>query len=317
MENSLGMRYDFFDPKKMPDSNELGALPPTPRTSVVVITRNEGSELETTVRNLIETAPSDQLELIVVDDGSTDDSTDFLKSMPDVALLRSPELGVARARNLGASRASGDVVLFADAHVRVPMNWHVALSNALREKSVGAVAPGIYNLCQPQARGFGLSVEGPGLRSPWLRKAGDSPYPVPVLPGCFLAMRRETYRQTGGYDPGMLQLGGNDVELSFRLWLCGYEQKVVPEVEVGHLFRTVTPYPAQWRALVHNRLRMAMVHFQADRVERVVHALRAYQAFPSAVAMMLDTDVYTRRAHMARTRRFDDDWFFLRFTLAC
>lgn len=311
------MRYDFFDPEKMSDPHKPGALPAAPRVSVVVITRNEGPELESTVRNLIATTPSDQLELIVVDDGSTDDSTGFLKSMPHVAVVRSPEQGVARARNLGASRASGDIILFADAHVRVPVNWHSALADALRDERAGAVAPGIYNLSQPEARGFGLSVEGPGLRSPWLRKAGDAPYPVPVLPGCFLAMRRETYLQTGGYDPGMRQLGGNDVELSFRLWLCGYEQKVVPEVEVGHLFRTVTPYPAQWRALVHNRLRMAMVHFQADRVERVVHALRSYQAFPSAVAMMLDTDVYARRAQMARTRRFDDDWFFLRFTLAC
>jgi len=282
-----------------------------------VITRNEGFELESTVRNLLATSPSAQTELIVVDDASTDNSTDFLNSMPDIAVLRSPGQGVARARNFGAAHASGDVILFADAHVRAPEGWRLALADALRDEEAGSVAPGVYNIERPECRGFGMSLAGPDLRSPWLHKTGDSPYPVPVLPGCFLAMRRETFRRTGGYDPGMRQLGGNDAELSCRLWLSGYEQRVVPQVEVGHLFRTTAPYPAQWQAVLHNRLRMALVHFQAERVERVVRALRAYQAFPAALALTLDTDVYERRALMASGRRFNDDWFFERFAIAC
>jgi GT2 family glycosyltransferase len=301
----------------MVDSPYLGELPLAPRISVVTITRNEGPELEATLRNLRETAPPGQVQWIVVDDASTDDSTGFLDSLPDVAVLRSPGLGVARARNFGAEHASGDIILFADAHVRAPQDWHLPIIDALRDKRVGAVAPGIYSLARPECRGFGLSLAGPDLRSPWLHKTGSSPYPVPVLPGCFLAMRRETYRQTGGYDSGMRQLGGNDAELSCRLWLSGYELKVVPDLEIGHLFRSTAPYPAQWMALLHNRLRMALVHFHAERVERVVHALCAYKSFPAAVAMTLDTDVYERRAQMARTRRFDDDWFFERFTLTC
>ena len=301
----------------MPASDSPGALPATPRIAVVVITRNEGCELEATVTNLFQTAPPSQLELIVVDDGSTDDSTGFLDRLPGATVLRSSGVGVAQARNLGASHASGDVILFADAHVRAPEGWHIPVTDALRDERVGSVAPGIYSLTDPERRGFGMSVAGPDLRVPWLRKAGSAPYSVPVLPGGFLAMRRETYLRTGGYDPGMRQLGGNDAELSCRLWLSGYEQKVVPELEVGHLFRSAAPYPAKWVALLHNRLRMALVHFHAERVERVVQALRTYEAFPAAVAMTLDTDVQERRALMARTRSFNDDWFFERFSLAC
>jgi len=301
----------------MSEASHIRALPAAPRFDAVVITRNEGSELEATVTNLLQTAPPDQVRLIVVDDGSTDHSADFLDSRPGVTLLRLPGEGVARARNFGAAHATGDVILFADAHVRAPDAWHIPMADALRDERVGAVAPGIYSLTDPERRGFGMSVAGPELRVPWLRKAGSAPYPVPVLPGCFLAMRRETYLRTGGYDPGMRQLGGNDAELSCRLWLCGYEQKIVPELEVGHLFRSAAPYPARWTALLHNRLRMALVHFHAGRVERVVQALRAYEAFPAAVAMTLDTDVHERRALLARTRSFNDDWFFERFSLAC
>jgi len=301
----------------MSESSDSGALPATPRIDVVVITRNEGDELRETVANLQQTAPPGQVELIVVDDASTDGSTGFLDSVTGVRVLRLSGEGVARARNFGAAHSTGDIVLFADAHVRAPQDWHVPIADALRDQAVGAVAPGIYSLTDPKCRGFGMSVAGPDLRPAWMRKAGTVPYPVPVLPGCFLAMRRQTYQRTGGYDPGMRQLGGNDAELSCRLWLSGYEQRIIPELEVGHLFRSAAPYPARWSAVLHNRLRMALVHFRVERVERVVQALRAYEAFPAAVAMTVDTDVHERRALLARTRSFDDDWFFERFSLAC
>jgi hypothetical protein len=49
----------------------------------------------------------------------------------------------------------------------------------------------------------------------------------------------------------------------------------------------------------------------------VLDALRAYESFPAAMAMMLDANVFSRRAEVARVRRFDDDWFFQQFTLTC
>ena len=130
-------------------------------------------------------------------------------------------------------------------------------------------------------------------------------------------MRRDTYQRSAGYDPDMRQLGGNDAELSCRLWLLGYQLLVVPEIEVGHLFRTVTPFPAQWTSVVHNRLRTAFVHFSRERLERVLGALRGYESFSAAMAMMLDANVFTRRAEVVRVRQFDDDWFFQRFALTC
>ena len=100
------------------------SLPDVPKVSVVIITRNEGTELRATVTNFLETLPADQRELIVLDDGSTDRSAAFLAGMPEVKLLHSDGIGVARARNFGASHATGDVILFSDAHIRAPRGWH-------------------------------------------------------------------------------------------------------------------------------------------------------------------------------------------------
>jgi GT2 family glycosyltransferase len=172
-------------------------------------------------------------------------------------------------------------------------------------------------MSEPHCRGFGLNVTGANLHVSWRHRPGARPEPVPVLPGCFLAMRRDTFQRSGGYDGEMRQLGGNDAELSCRLWLLGYQQLVVPEIEVGHLFRAAAPYPARWTAVVHNRLRTAFVHFGRERVERVLNALRAYEQFPAAMAMMVDANVFTRREEMARVRQYDDDWYFERFALTC
>src|SRR5580692_10408681 len=113
--------------------------------SLVIISRNEGSELEATVTNLMQTVPARQREIIVVDDSSTDGSTEFLERLPEVRVLRSDGIGVARARNFGAIHATGDVIVFCDAHIRAPENWFQPMLEVLDDPRVGACAPGIYS----------------------------------------------------------------------------------------------------------------------------------------------------------------------------
>jgi len=285
--------------------------------SIVIISRNEGTELRATVDELTRTLPDGRREIIVVDDASTDGSTKFLKRRPDVRQFKTDAIGVANARNFGARQATGDVILFCDAHMRLPARWHRALIEPLESDAVGAVAPGVYSLTEPERRGFGLYLSGPDLKVQWHEKRERAPRPVPVLPGCFLAMRRDVFAATGGFDNGMRQLGGNDNELCVRLWLLGYELLIVPAFEVGHLFRTTIPFDATWAAVVHNRLRTAFVHFGRERIERVVHALRGYQSFPTGLAMTVEGDPFARRAHLLAERRRTDDWFFEFFGMTC
>ncbi|HYO81755.1 MAG TPA: glycosyltransferase [Bryobacteraceae bacterium] len=286
-----------------------------PAISVIVISRNEGAYLRSTLEGLRGTLPS-TCEIIVVADGSVDGSADFLdNSYENVRLISARNMGVARARNLGAQQSAGEMVVFADAHVSVPDRWWQPLWEALAASEADAVAPSITALGNESMKGCGLSLTTPDMDAEWLPCCGKEPYAVPVLPGAFLATTRNVFDAAGGFDDGLLSRGGVDNELCMRMWLLGYELRVVPLVEVAHLFRCEAPFTVPWPSLLHNRLRLAFAHLSAKRVRRVVETFREHEHFPAALALTVDSDVFARRSALREQRLHDDDWFFDRFDL--
>jgi GT2 family glycosyltransferase len=281
---------------------------------MVVISRNEGKDLRRTVENLEDTLPGDA-EIVVVDDGSTDGSADFLKSRRKrLRLLRSSAIGVAKSRVLGASQTRGDVVVFADAHLGLDRNWWQPMLEPLENPQVGAVAPAIAKLPATPMRGYGLTFRGPAMEVRWRKRRPKGPAPAPILPGCCVAMRRDVLEATGGgWDAGLLQRGNVDNEFSVRLWLLGYELLVVPETVVRHRFRPVSPFPVSWAPYLHNRLRLAFVHFKPKRLGAVVAALRRKPSFGEALKLVMDSDIAARRREVGAARKRDDDWFCDRF----
>jgi GT2 family glycosyltransferase len=285
-----------------------------PAISVVVISRNEGEYLRNTLTSLHSTLPRES-EIVVVDDGSVDGSTDFLAGSDAVRLIAARDLGVAKARNLGARYATGDMIVFADAHVTVPSGWWKVLWDVLAEATARIVSPAISAIGDNSLKGYGLSLTGPDLDADWLPCTGQGPYPVPILPGAFLAMTRKVFDETGGFDDGLLSRGGVDNELCLRLWLLGYELLVVPEIEVAHLFRFDAPFVAPWPSLLHNRLRLTFSHLNRRRVRRVIESFQEHEHFAPALTLTVDSDVFARRAWLRDRRLHDDDWYFDKFDL--
>ncbi len=291
-------------------------IKPCSKVSVVVITHNEGMNLHLTVENLQATLPTDH-EILVVDDRSSDGSTDFLRhTSGSVKLLRPVRrLGVARARNYGANRTDGDVIVFCDAHLSFPRAWCRPILGLLEDPLIGAVAPCISDRQARHHKGFGLKPSGPELNAEWLSRRGNNPYPVPLLPGACMAMRRDVFRTAGGFDRMLIRYGVEDCELSLRLWLLGYELWLIPEVDVEHEFHDRIPYKVDWRTVLHNRLRMAFLHFSNSRRRRVLDALNEYPDFTTALALVSKSDTVVQRSELASRRKHDDDWFFQRFGL--
>src|SRR5256885_860886 len=85
-----------------------------------------------------------------------------------------------------------------------------------------------------------------------------------------VATRRDVIEATGGWDDSQLQRGNIDNEGCVRFWLLGYELLITPDTVVAHKFRKKSPYHVGWPEFLFNRLRLAFVHFNPQRLGKVV-----------------------------------------------
>ena len=288
------------------------------KISIVIPAHNEGENLVDTVRCVLENSDHPDLEVIVVDDGSTDGSgervTSNFGSKSRVSVVPANGLGVAGARNLGAQAAAGQVLVFLDGHCYTPPGWMASLIAPLADPEAGIVGPCFASLVRDEgARGFGIRWKDASLEFEWLPQRGDAPYPVPLLPGGCQAVRRDVFERLGRYDGEMTRWGAEDQELSLRAWLMGYRVVVQPQATIYHLFRDRHPYQVQTAKIIYNRLRMALMHFQRDRVARVMEHYRNMSCFSECTIWLLESDVMDRREKLRAVRSRDDDWFFAQF----
>lgn len=287
---------------------------PTLPVSIVVVAHNEGENLRITVDGLRATV-DDAVEILVVDDWSTDNSADALDGV-DARVIR-PERrgGVTGARNAGAAQARGDVLVFADAHVDPAPGWLPALCAALADPAVGCATPTITQIHQRHARGHGFTWREPQLRMAWLRSPSSQVHEVPFICGCLMAFRRGDFDAVGGFDAGLVRWGSEDAEICLNLWRRGRACVVVPDAEVAHLFRPRGPYRVQPHMVVHNALRLAATHLPESAMRRVISGFRGLETFPVAYAGLLDSDVWERRERIAAAARHDGAWFLDRFQI--
>jgi GT2 family glycosyltransferase len=285
-----------------------------PPVSIVVVSHNEGEKLPLTVGGLRATVP-DSVEMVVVDDWSTDGSVEALDP-GDARVVRTAERGgVTGARNSGAAAATGDVLVFADAHVVTTPGWLQALCASLADDSVACVGPAVTQIHAPRGVGHGFTWAEPQLRMRWLRSRDPAPHPVPFVCGCFMAFRRSDFEAAGGFDPGLLRWGSEDAEIGLHLWRRGRASVVVPQAQVAHLFRPAAPYEVPPHLVVHNTLRTATAHLPRSAVRAVIASLQHLSTFPAAYAELVEGDVWERRDVLARTTVHDGSWFLDRFRI--
>jgi len=272
-----------------------------------------------TVDSILAARPGFFTEIIVIDDGSADGCCSFLKEggvYAGINLISSPGLGAAQARNLGASAARGEYLVFCDAHITVPAGWPENLLDAFNSPLVDAVSPAIGSLENPAAVGYGQTWNS-RLETVWLPPPpGMSTSPVPLLPGGCLAIRADTFRRAGGFDGGFVVWGHEDAELSLKLRLFGYNLHVKPGVKILHLFREKHPYPVAMNHVYYNLLRMAFSHFKRERIKKVLELIKPGGGMKTIMKKVIDGGALRQRENYFRRRVHDDDWFFDSFKIA-
>lgn len=300
----------------MAGTAENGTRPGTAAgsASIVVVGHNEAEHVHGTVDVLLDTTP-DGTELIVVDDCSTDGGMDFLADgYRGVRLVRPEErLGITGARNHGAALASGTVVVFSDAHVTPSPGWLEPLCDALADPGAGAVAPAISPMGTTGQRAYGFTWRAPSLTTAWLYRHEGGVRTVPMLCGCFLALRRETFDQVGGFDEGLVTWGLEDAELALRLWRAGYECRIAADSHIMHLFRPTFPYQVGWGVTLANVLRVGTIHFGPTALTRVLGWYAGNAFLGTCLERLVESDAWSRREQVAASSSRSAEAFFDRF----
>ncbi|MBL8092750.1 MAG: glycosyltransferase family 2 protein [Anaerolineales bacterium] len=227
-------------------------LPARPDVSVVVLNWNTRDLLAECLRITQACADGLTLELIVVDNASTDDSVALVRrDFPQVRVIESPaNVGFAAGNNLGAQQASGRYILLLNTDAFLKPGALGAMAALLdAQPRAGLCGARLLNRdgsfqashtpFPTVSREF-LILSGLGRlfmgrhypsRGPE-REAG--PRPVDYVEGACLLCRPEAYRQVGGLDPGFFMYA-EEVDLCMALKRAGWSVWYHPEAEVVHL----------------------------------------------------------------------------------
>ncbi|KAK9886543.1 hypothetical protein WA026_016818 [Henosepilachna vigintioctopunctata] len=239
---------------------------PKIKASVIIIFYNELlSVVLRTVWSVILQTPSHLLqEIILVDDCSTNESlkglleyyiSTRLKNY-NIRLVRLlNRMGLIRARLQGARVATGDALVFLDSHCEATVQWMEPLLARIEEDKTAVLVPIIDVI---EANNFAYSTNGEVVfqvggfswagHFTWIdiQKEEDketmNPVQSPTMAGGLFAIDRKFFWDIGSYDEQMDGWGGENLEMSFRIWQCGGKLETVPCSRVGHVFRDFHPY---------------------------------------------------------------------------
>jgi GT2 family glycosyltransferase len=197
-----------------------------PPASVVVCTYNGGRTLEQCLRSL-QALDYPDYEVIVVDDGSNDNTREILARFPEVQAIHQPNCGLSVARNTGLGAARGEVVAYTDSDCFADPDWLTLLVHQLQRS--GAAAVGGPNLTPPDGWSAACVAASPGQPTHVL----ESDQVAEHIPGCNMAFRREALLSINGFDP-VYRKAGDDVDICWRLQHSGLWITFAPGAFVWH-----------------------------------------------------------------------------------
>nr|XP_031836312.1 putative polypeptide N-acetylgalactosaminyltransferase 9 [Nomia melanderi] len=273
---------DPRDPWCKEPGRYLKDLPPT---AVIICFHNEAwSVLLRTVHSVLDRSPEHLIqEIILVDDFSDmphlqRQLEDYMMNYPKVQIIRAQKReGLIRARLLGAAAAKAPVLTYLDSHCECTEGWLEPLLDRIARDSTTVVCP-VIDVIDDTTLEYhwrdsgGVNVGGFdwNLQFNWhavperekkRHKNPAEPVWSPTMAGGLFSIDRAFFDRLGTYDSGFDIWGGENLELSFKTWMCGGTLEIVPCSHVGHIFRKRSPY--KWRSgvnvLKRNSIRLSEV----------------------------------------------------------
>lgn len=224
-----------------------------PKVSVVVCSYNGEKTLRGCLDSLMRLDYPDY-EVIVVNDGSTDQTASIAAEFPQLVYIKQENRGLSVARNVGARQALGEIVAYTDDDCVVDADWLRYLVTAMEDQQVQAIG------------GPNITPDNDGWVARCIAASPGNPSHVMLddqhaehVPGCNMAFRRSTLLGVGGFDP-QFRAAGDDVDICWRLLDANLPIGYAPGAMVWHHRRaTVTAFGKQQKGYGRSE---AMVHFK-------------------------------------------------------
>ena len=290
------------------------------KISFVIPTRDEPPEvLCSTVQELAETSEAYSREIIVIDDGS---AVPVSLTEADLRLMRNDgPVGVHQSRRQGAATATGDVLVWLDAHMQFAPDWLEHMMHHVGSGALLCAAWWDYELTKPLCWGADFLWRAernyslgrcPGFdfrhRTPFL---GEGAIDVPMVIGACYMMLRESYETIGGFSPFFRTWGKDEQDISARAWFAGIGVKCVTDARVGHLSRSQFPYRVRWEEIEFNQIAMVRTVFEEENAAALEELLRPVPQ--QTQEWLRQTDFSAWRNAVQSARKISDEEFFSRF----
>lgn len=228
--------------------------------SIVIPTRNAAKTLHSCLESLQNlNYPKSELEIIITDGMSTDDTTKVATSY-DVKVVTNKKISIATGRNLGFAKASGELIAFTDADCIVDKNWISHSIKYFDDPLVAGVSGPIHTPLDQDY--FGSSVAFLFSLSVYLaisthHEKEKQAREVDDFPTCNAIYTADALSKVMPLDENLFS--GSDVELNYKLRQAGYKLLSTPDIEVWHYKRS-TP-----RSLFHQMKRYAIGRLQLGK----------------------------------------------------
>jgi glycosyltransferase involved in cell wall biosynthesis len=196
--------------------------------SVIVPTFNGSGRIARCLESLVEQSAMHDAEILVIDDGSTDDTGKVVKAFPGVRLISQPNAGPAAARNRGALEADGAILVFTDDDCVPQPGWLDAMLKPFHDPTVVGVK-GIYQTRQKEIVGRFVQIEYEDR----YRAMAALPE-IDFVDTYSAAFLRDRFLEMNGYDASFPVACAEDIELSYRMSARGWKMKFQSSAVVSH-----------------------------------------------------------------------------------
>lgn len=204
-----------------------------PSVDILIAARNEAQRLDSCLMALrTQDYPAELLQVYVIDNGSSD-ATVQVAEKHSAHVLREPKRGAAAARNTGLARCSGELVGFLDAHCVPEKNWVRLMAEEFKQSQLGGCQGYIENKAVNQRVQKYLDKTGALSNERVIEDTVSGKrniYPWILSGNCMY--RREVLNEAGWFNENLEAC--EDVDLSWRVVLLGYQLGYVPSARVIH-----------------------------------------------------------------------------------